>query len=185
MPTNWITPDINTINAILTAVAMKTADEKIVANTQRSTIVLGFEVNRFREAIQLAGISPLSVTLGSIPPGSEKHCAVLAMQTLISSIPQLAAYIVGTPGAGKTGLARMIEDAEEWLMLVRKGRPVVPPSDPTGQDYLTAVSANNPAILAIEWGDAYGTSGDYANGFVTNPDGSQTPLLPLDMNLHI
>lgn len=185
MATNWITPDINSLNAVLASVALNAADEKLLNAAQRSTKALTFEVARIRDAIQQAGVSPLSLTLTSIPPVAEKHAAVLAAQTLVSSVPQLASYVVSAPGGGKTGLARMIEEAEAWLARVAKGLPVLPPTDPCGQDYINAVSTTNPAIEAIKWGDAYGNSDDYANGFVTNPDGTTSTLLPLDLNTHV
>lgn len=187
MPTNWIIPDKGSIETLLTATALKTADQKLEFNAAlaRSSKALTMEVNRVRAAIQNAGISPLSVTSGAVPPEGEKHVAAMAINTLISSIPNLASYVISQPGGGKTGLQRAVEEGEAWLKSISEGGPVVPPIDPCGLDYLTAVSDTNPAVSGIAWGDQYGTDAEYAAGVKTNPDGSQTPVEPLDMNIHI
>lgn len=189
MSTNWIIPDVSSVEALLTAIVLKTADQPLTYSKSEMTRIdktLDMEVVRIRAAIQLAGISSLSLTIDAIPPEGEKHCAAFALQSLISSIPQYANYVISAPGGGKTGLEQIITQAQKWFDDISKGSPVVPPTDPCGQDYLTAVDPiNNPAVEAIKWGDSNASSDEYAAGQKSNPDGSITPVYPIDVNLHI
>jgi hypothetical protein len=64
--------------------------------------------------------------------------------------------------------------------LLRTGGAFVLPNDPTGVDYLTAVSANNPAISGIKWGDSLADDDEYEAGITE--DGIVVSRLSQNMN---
>ena len=51
-----------------------------------------------------------------------------------------------------------------WVKGLREGGSFTEPEDPTGSDYQTEVSASNPAISGIRWGDSLADDHEYSSG---------------------
>ena len=96
-------------------------------------------VNQVRAAIQLCSKIPLSITPGAVPPESFRHVLYLAAFGLVNSTPNLQMVILSDKGA-YSPLADNFKKADAYLKAITDGKPVVPPTDPTGRDYATAVN---------------------------------------------
>lgn len=198
MATNWITLTGENLAEVLTWDAVKKANQNLGEtgmNATEGTTVDLEEANRrdqlvqncvaeVRAAIQSAGRIPLSVTAGTVPPGAKRHVLNLAAWQLINSTPSLYTAILSGSGIGSgsallTPFASFYGEAVKYLEGLAAGAPVPQPTDPTGIDYLTAVSDTNPSIRGVQWSDLYGDDVDYDAGYKTTSDG-QIVDLPLD-----
>ena len=129
---------------------------------------LDLAVKQFRGAIQNAGKQPLSLTPASVPPDAcYKHCITLAAYGVISSTLNLQ-WVVATEKGDSSPLTAAFREANKYLEAVTRGRVVVPPTDPTGRDYINPVNipgcnpypVYNPALpLNVPW--CYGTLSPY------------------------
>lgn len=134
-------------------------------------------VAEFRAAIRTAGRIPLSVTPDAVPPECVRHVLNIAAYQLVNSTPSLAAAVLHE----QTSLKSLYDEAIKKLEQIQQGAGLTPPTDPTGLDWTTAVSASNPAISAVTSAAIVGevdlstpsTSGgaDYTGG--ANPNGNQ------------
>lgn len=196
MATNWKVPvgadiakvlgwrEVNQANQNLSDEAQANPTEAgagvdLAAANRRDELV-ALAVEEFRGAVQAGGRLPLSVTEGAVPPSAEKHVLVKAAWALIQSTPSLtAAYM--NEGGGRNSWERAVDKADDYLKWLREGGSAERPTDPTGADYLTAVSDENPAIAGVQWGDVNGTAADYDAGYATTSAGTVTPLPTDDM----
>lgn len=106
-------------------------------------------VGQFREAIQVAGRFPLSVTPAAVPPTAARHVLNMAAFQLVSSTPGLLMVIVNDKGV-YSPIQTLYKEGLEYLKKIADGAGIMPPSDPTGIDYLTAVDPNtNPPVCAV------------------------------------
>jgi len=171
MATNWIVPTTfdlakiiseavlaraneNTDQASLTATeAMAWGDASYRAAfdptlEDRQADQIDLAVKQFRGAIQIAGKQPLSLTAGSVPPDAcYKHCITLAAYGVISSTLNLQ-WVVATEKGDASPLTAAFREANKYLEAVTRGRVVVPPTDPTGRDYINPVNVPWPGIAS-------------------------------------
>lgn len=202
MATNWVIltgPDVQQVISVLAQSStnenlgdsVAPGDELDLAADNRRDKCVVQAVAEVRGAIQSCGRRPLSVTAGAVPPEGEFHALVLAAWRLVNSTPGLARSFLAGDGGAETPLAKMYRDAKEWVWGagtpkqggLAQGASSVEPTDPTGQDYLTAVdndpssASYNPAIRGVRWGDSSGTDIDYARGYAIDPiSGAEIPL---------
>jgi len=156
--TNWLIPTANDIAKVIAASILAKANENTDAQSlaavfatpdsranydptldDRATDQIALAVAQFRGAIQNCGKQPLSLTPGSVPPEVFKHVLSLAAYGLVSSTLNLQ-YVISTEKGDISPLAANFRVANSYLEAITKGRVVVPPSDPTGRDYLTAIN---------------------------------------------
>jgi len=193
MATNWIIPTGNSIAKVLTALVRQKANQNIdpdVKDTDafdpdmpnRADAIVAMVVARVRGGIQHANRFPLSVTLGAIPPESEQIVLNYAAYSLVTATPNLQSAIMENM---KDLLAKWRDVGEKYFEDLKNGLSVVYPSDPTGQDYLTAESATNPAPNLIGWSSLYWTDAEFAQGYTIDPTtGAQTPLVNTNMVIY-
>lgn len=186
MATNWKVPTGADLNKVLSVAVVTQANQNTAngtapndplddtAATRRDELV-AMAVEEVRGAIQSAGRQPLSVTEGAVPASAVAHTLYLAAWRLLMSTPGVPMVVIGEQAAAR----RFYDDAVKFLDALRKGNTIERPTDPTGVDYLTAVSDTNPALQSVEWGDLYGDAAAYEAGKVTTPIG-QDIALPLD-----
>ncbi len=199
MATNWIALTGQDLAEVLTWDAITKTNQNLGesgANASESGSAVDLaEANRrdrlvencvaeCRAAIQSAGRIPLSVTPGCVPPGAKRHVLNLAAWQLLNSSPSLYTAIMSGAGIGSgsallTPFASFYGEAIKYLESLANGSPVPQPTDPTGLDYLTAVSDENPSIRGVQWGDLYADDTDYENGYKTMDNGQHVDL-PLD-----
>lgn len=189
MATNWTVLAGRDMNRVLSQFVMVRANENTQLGSQpsdsndpeavdeteanRRDQVMAVAVAELRAAIQAVGVQPLSVTPGAVPPGSVRHVLNLAAYQLVNSTPNLQMAVID----GEQPFMAFYEEAVAHIAAILEGKQqVVLPTDPTGEDYLTAVDADtNPAINTVRWGDAAGTDADHALGYKT-VDGSPVPI---------
>lgn len=173
MSTNWKTPTGADLNNVLATEIIALANKNTGAGvnpspnaeidtnkpTRADGLVLAV-ISEVRAAIMAGGTHPLSVTPDSVPPEAERHVWNMAAWQLINSTPNLPMAII-TEGKVSSPLSAQNEKAEQYLASLRKAANVTPATDPTGQDYTTAVSTSNPRIKSVVWGDLYGTDEQY------------------------
>ena len=115
----------------------------------RATDLINLLVGSFRETIQVAGRFPLSVTAGAVPPKAALHILNMAAFQLVNSTLNLQRVIFTEKGAYDP-LFNGYKEGAKYLESIAAGAGILPPSDPTGIDYLTAVDPNtNPAVCAV------------------------------------
>lgn len=158
MPTNWIIPTADNVAQVISAAILAKANENIDAPTitaamanpdsrknydpeldDRLTEQVNLAVAQFRGAIQLCGKTPLSVTLGSVPPECFKHVLSLAAFGLVSSTLNLQ-YVIATEKGDMSPLAANFRIANAYLEQITKGRICVAPTDPAGRDYINPIN---------------------------------------------
>lgn len=158
MATNWLIPDANSLAQVISASIIASSNENIDADTlaqtlanpdarkawnsaldDRATEQIALAVGQFRGAIQLCGKIPLSLTAGSVPPECLKYVLWLAAFGLLSSTLNLK-WVIATEKGDLSPMTKQFNQANMYLESVTKGRICVPPSDPTGRDYLTAIN---------------------------------------------
>ena len=193
MATNWIIPTGNSIAKVLTALVRQKANQNIdpdVKDTDafdpdmpnRADAIVAMVVARVRGGVQHAGRFPLSVTAGAVPPEAEQIVLNYAAYSLVTATPNLQSAIMENM---KDLLAKWRDVGEKYFEDLKNGLSVVHPSDPTGQDYLTAESATNPAPNLIGWSSLYWTDAEFAQGYTIDPTtGAQTPLVNTNMVIY-
>lgn len=196
MATNWTTLSGNDLSRVLSRKIITDADEDTAegtlpgvtlnpeSTTNRSAMLVAKAVAEMRAAVRLAGKSALAVTASSVPPESVDHVLYVAAWRLVSSTPNLNAALLSE--GLRLGLKSCYDEASKYFERVRNGDNVTPPSDPTGQDWETAVDEDtdsdtyNPALPGpTRWGDMDGTDDDHATG--ETADGAYD--LPVDMKI--
>jgi hypothetical protein len=186
MATNWTVLGRADLRKVLSVVvsnqanqntAWETGPNAILDDTQAERMgdLVAMAVAEVRGAIQAGGRMPLSVTAGAVPPSAVPHALYLAAWRLLTSTPGVPMVVVGEQATAK----RFHDEACKYLEGLRAGRTVERPTDPTGIDYATAVSASNPAINGVDGGDLYGDIDEYIAGSGTDAQGN-TVTLPLD-----
>lgn len=136
-------------------------------------------VAEVRGAIESAQRWPLSVTAGAVPPELVLPTLALAAYRLITVKPSLLAVVMNDGGV-YSPLGKLYKEGCDWLAKLRTGANFTAPTDPTGVDYLTAVSADNPAISGISWGDSLANDIEYDAG--VTEDGIVVSTLTNNMN---
>lgn len=181
MATNWKVPTGKDLNKVLDQKIIDAAQANVgdsgtqptptvdIGAPLKTDAAVSLAVARIRGAIQSAGRQPLSVTAGAVPPEAEQHALVLAAWTLTGSNPPLSMMVVG-PNGVYSPFKTLVDKAEKWLLEVFDGQSVVGPTDPTGQDYTTAITDTNLAISAANWGDTTGRAADFEAGTVVQVD---------------
>lgn len=156
--TTWLAPSFDDLFQVISAAIIAKSNENIDADTlaqtlanpenrkawdaaldDRATQQLALAVGQFRGAIQLCGKIPLSLTAGTIPPEVFKHVLWLAAYGILSSTLNLQ-WVIATEKGDISPITKQFNQANAYLELVTKGRICVPPSLPTGRDYLTAIN---------------------------------------------
>lgn len=123
----------------------------------RASEAMRMAVQEVRAAIKQGHRVGVSLTPGSVPPEGEWHTLVIAAFRLILPLPNLLAIVMADGGI-YAPLRAMHKDAQDWVKAIGQGEIVEEPVDPAGEDGTTAVSDENPAVSAVRWGDAQGTS---------------------------
>lgn len=196
--TNWVVLERADLLNVLSAEVLRLADANVGTDLQpndpldttqptRSAFQLQSSVETFRDAVKAVGRYPLSVTTGAVPYSAIGHVLNLAAYALINSTPNLPMVVIeGQPTFGK-----FYDAAMKYLDEIRKGGQIPQPSDPTGEDYLTAVCEEstdpdtgvvtpaNPTISLVRWSDFVSTKADWERGYITTSTGSHITL-PVD-----
>jgi hypothetical protein len=167
--TNWQIPTASMLAQVLNLAVMAKANENTDSDTveqsqvsppqqpiafnpdleDRATDLITLVVAQVREAIQVAGRIPLSVTPAAVPPKAVRHVLNVAAFQLINSTPNLQMVIITEKGASMP-FQTFYKEGLAYIEGLEKGAGCLPPSDPTGIDYLTAVDPNtNPAVSAV------------------------------------
>lgn len=186
MATNWTVLTRSDLNKVLAVSVSAQANQNTAWGTaandpldadsaERMGDLVAMAVGEVRGAIRAGGRFPLSVTAGAVPPSAVRNTLNLAAWQLIMSTPGVPMVVIGE----QAGARRFYDEAEKFLQWLREGKPVERPTDPTGEDYLTAVSDENPAIQGVDWGDVYGDADEYIAGVGTDAQGNEVTL-PLD-----
>lgn len=190
MATDWTVPTRADLYKVLSVLVADQANQNTAWGTKASDPYdkdaadrmgdqLAMAVAELRGTIKAVRRFPLSVTAGAVPPSSVPHVLHLAAWRLLMSTPGVPMVVIGEQAAAR----RFYDDAVKFLDKIRAGGAVETPSDPTGVDYLTEVSAENPAICWTRWSDLYASDAEYTAGYVTNSDGSLTTLPVDDMRI--
>lgn len=195
MATNWITVTGPDLSAVLNLDIIKKANQNLDPENQpangetdtdeanrRDELVLEC-VREVRAAIQTGGRYPLAVTADTVPPGFKRIVLNMAAWQMINSTPNLNMAILTQNGVS-TPFARFYDEAVKIVDGLRRGASFPLPTDPTGQDYTTAVSDTNPAITSIQWGDNVADGEDYAAGHYTTSGGVEIQLPTDNMNTY-
>ncbi len=119
-------------------------------------------VDACRASIRLGGRCPLSVADDAVPPEAVVHILTWAAWRLAISNASLQMFIISEKGA-VSPFGMLYKEAVDYFAKLDAGKPVTPPTVPTGIDYATAVSSTNPAICAVSWSDMRMTDVEYAN----------------------
>lgn len=127
-------------------------------------------VRELRGIMEAVGKSPVSVLVDSVPPEALRHVENIAAWQLVCSQPTLQ-YAVMADKAVFAPFEQRLKAAEAYFEKLRTGWAVTPPTEPCGVDYLTAVSADNPAVKGIFWSDNDKTDDENATGQKTIQDG--------------
>ncbi len=150
MATNWVQPTSVDLLKVISSQLRAKSDENIGDDVQpdqvfnpdleaRGDDIILMVIAQFRGAIQKAGKYPLSLTPNTIPPDYEKHVLNMAAFELVNSTQTLQMVIFTDKGA-YAPFQTFYKAAESELEKLRKGYTIVQPSDPTGEDYLTAIN---------------------------------------------
>jgi hypothetical protein len=163
--TNWIVPSDFDLAKIVSEAVLQRANENTDDASLQQTAAMAWAQNdpsyraaydptledriadqlnlailQFRGAIQNAGKQPLSLTPFSVPPDAcYKHCITIAAYGVISSTLNLQ-WVISTEKGDSSPITALFRLANKYLEEVSKGKVVVPPNDPTGRDYLTAIN---------------------------------------------
>lgn len=200
MATNWTVLTGNDLSQVLSRKIITDADEDTAdgvlpgqtldpsSTTNRSAVLLAKAVAEVRGAVRLAGKTALAVTASSVPPELADTTLYLAAWRLVNSTPNLNAALFNE--GMRAGLKGLYDEACKRIEGVRQGNNTTPPSDPTGQDYETAVDDDadsatyNPALDgAVVWGDMEAEDTEYYAGEAVDPTTGATTQLPVDMTI--
>jgi len=172
MATNWITLTGDNLGEVLnwdiiTKANQNSSREDQPADGQvdwdadnRAAKAVATAVSEVRAAIRASQRSPLSLTEGSVPPEAHAHVLHLAAWRILNTTPNLNMAILTEKGVS-TPYGQFYKDALEYLKETRLGLGITPPTDPTGQDYLTEISDVNPGICGVQWSDMNMTKEEY------------------------
>jgi hypothetical protein len=163
MATNWIIPAYYDVAKIISMAVLQRANENTddgsLEAAQQTAVTnadykapfdptlddriadqLDLAINQFRGAIQIAGKQPLSLTPASVPPDAcYKHCLTLAAYGVISSTLNLQ-WVIATEKGDASPITAAWRDANKYLEKVTRGLMVIPPTDPTGRDYINPIN---------------------------------------------
>lgn len=196
MATNWTVLGGGDLRKVISIGVETDANESTDPNTPAGTPLdagganrrddlVALAVQEFRAAVRQAGRVALSVTASAVSPDAVRHVLVSAAYQLIVSTPNLKMFVITDKGISSP-YSQLYKEAQEFLKGVREGRVCpTPPSDPTGQDWTTAVSTTNPALIgAVNWGDLVADAKDYTAGSVTLTGGGSLTLPADDMTTY-
>lgn len=152
MATNWITLSAGDLIKVISTQLREKSDENIgddVAPNQafdpdmpnRADEIIKLVIAQFRGAIQVAGKYPLSVTPDAVPPEVVKHVLNMAAFELVNSTQTLQMVILTEKGA-YSPFQSFYKAAQDYLDALTKGRNIVFPTDPTGEDYIRPADDN-------------------------------------------
>lgn len=157
MPTNWKLITESDIVKVIAIAVFNNSNENIDENSidaqqavdvvkkydpaaaNRADEQVQFAIDQFRAAIQLTNKTPLSVTPNALPPEAVKHALYMAAFGLVNSTPNLQMVVLTDKGA-VSPLADNFKKADIYLQWLAKGGQVVPPTDPTGKDYVNPIN---------------------------------------------
>lgn len=168
MATNWVVPDSDDVNDVMSLIANTAANTVDGNGSQRIANLLLKVVAEFRGCVIRGLRIALSLTPNSVPPEALRWVAVMTADQLVSTQPGLSSY------AESPEWQKLKAKAQEFFDAVARGARLTNPSDPD--------PANTPSTL--EWADLYGDSEDYANGFTIDQFGNQTPIPNTDMTIN-
>lgn len=180
MSTNWKTLTGANVVKVVARLVVKNSQENTGSDVMpglpfdpgaenRADELVRMVVDDFRGAIQIGGRVPVSLTESTVPPDCERDALNFAAYQLFNSIPTLQMAVLTEKGA-VSPFAKFYDAAMKRLENIRKGEAVVPPTDPCGVDYVTAVSDTNPAVCGVSWSDMRMTDKEYADGDVAELD---------------
>ena len=159
----WVTVTGDDIRKVLSLEVEQAANENtgadVVAGTafdseaaNRRDDIVEMVVAEVRGAIKQGGITPLSLTAGTIPPVLKAHALYIAAWRLAMSVPNLKMIILSEAGVSAP-FAKFREAAEAMLERVRSGKINVDyPTDPEVDE------DGNVIPRPVSWGDVQGTS---------------------------
>jgi hypothetical protein len=181
MATNWKTPvgvDVLKVIGHVLAAPLRQGDSPTGSNenigvdstlgqefdpalANRRDELMTLAIQTVRSNIQSAGRIPLSVTANAVPPDMEIHVLSWVAWRLINSNINLQSRL---SGEGSNPFKEAYDEACKRFDKLATGDNCISPTDPTGEDYLTAVSSSNPAISSIKWGDSLANDTEYDAG---------------------
>jgi hypothetical protein len=129
----------------------------------RAKQAVAHAVAEVRGAIEACGRYPVSATAGTVPPEGVNHTLAIAAWRLCLPVPSLLAILMADGGMFSP-ITTLYRDACKWVDGLRAGGSFTEPTDPCGVDYETEVSASNPAVSGIRWGDSLADGDEYAAG---------------------
>jgi len=158
METKWVTLKASDLARVIAVEVLGKSNENIDADSvanklanaesraaydptldDRATQQISMAVAECRGAIQMGDKSALSLEVGAVPPECVVHVLYLAAYRLVNSSPNLQMVILSDKGA-YSPLTDNFKSAQKYIELLSNGKPTVPPSEPTGRDYLTAIN---------------------------------------------
>lgn len=173
MATNWTTITGADLPKVLDLAVLLKANQNIDSDSQDAAFSSGkapdrfdptladridasvqLQVRCFRAAIAAGGRVPISVTADALPDDLALLALNCAAYQLVNSTPNLQMVVINDAGI-YAPLQTMYNKAQVMLGQLRNGATVLSPTDPTGGDYLTAVSDTNPAICKAATGSRY------------------------------
>lgn len=190
MAKDWTVPTGGDLWQVVSREVVEKVDEDSAGGTNdsgdfndtldtRAEEAVAHAVAEVRGAIESAGRYPLSITLAAVPPEGVQHTLAVAAWRLCMPKPGLLAVVMAEGGV-YAPINQLFKDAKEWIKKISEGGSFVLPTDPTGEDYLTAVSATNLAISGIKWGDSLADDVEYDAGITE--DGVVVSRLSQNMN---
>lgn len=129
----------------------------------RAKSAVAYAVGEVRGAIESAGMMPLSVTPDAVPPELREPTLAAAAYRLCLTKPSLLAVVMNDGGVFAP-VVKLYEEFKKQVEALRRGANLTPPTDPTGRDYINAVSSENRAISRVFWSDNVGDDQEYADG---------------------
>ena len=174
----WEAPSGNDLWQVVSKTIVQKADEDSAGGTNdlnnfdtsldsRASKAVEHAVKEVRGAIEACGRYPFSATASTVPPEGVGHTLAIAAYRLCMPVPSLLAVLMGDGGQASP-MARLYTDALEWVKALRNGASFTEPEDPVGQDWQTEVSASNPVISGVLWGDSLADGDEYAAGITAD-----------------
>jgi len=152
----WVVPATANLKALMAQIILNA--QVTSAGADNSAALLTNWVNIVRGNIQRGGMTPLSQTAGTVPPGAERYCYVLTVNDLTAGTPNLGTVVV-TMNGGVTS---------PWLESVKAAKAYV--------DSLLAKPVEYPSLPVQT-----GTGWNFARGqtYDTTPQFTMTNVLEL------
>jgi hypothetical protein len=192
MPRAWTVPAGSDLWQVVSRSSVLKADEDSAGGTNetnslnpdgnldtRASKAVENVVKEVRGAIESAGRYAVSVTASSVPPEGVEMVLAAAAYRLCMPKPSLLAVVMGDGGI-VSPINRLYKEYTDWLKCLREGGSFTEPTDPTGQDYTTAVGDTNLAISGVRWGDSLADGDEYDAGITS--DGIVVSRLSQNMN---